>query len=142
MPTRRDDLLFGGANERDSLPRLRDHFATPSLEKTPHTYDLTDFVTPDGSLYVELKSRRIASGAYPTAIVGANKVREMKRRTAEGAKCYFAFCYTDGLFVIPYSDDVFDTFERNESYWRGRRDDCRSHSQSIVYIPIASLTKV
>ena len=142
MPTQADDLLFGGANESAALPLLRDHLADPTLQKTTNVYSITDFTTPNNSLYVELKSRRTRSDAYPTSIVGWNKICEMDRRTKEGAKCYFAFSYTDGLFVIPYDKELFDTFQHNHSYWRGARSDVVSRPQHIVLIPNRHLTKV
>jgi len=141
MPTQRDDLLFGGANESAALPLLQSHL-NPNLRKTTNTYSLTDFVTPDETLFVELKSRRCRSDAYPTSIVGYNKIREMDRRTREGAKCYVAFAYTDGLFVIEYEKDLFETFEHRDSFWRGARSDVVSRPQHVVLIPNRFLSRV
>jgi hypothetical protein len=89
-----------------------------------------------------LKSRRIPHDKHDTAIVGFNKVCDAEWRSNHGAECWFAFSYTDGIYAIKYSKEVFDAFERDEDYWRSDREDVVNKSQHIVLIPRECLTRL
>jgi hypothetical protein len=139
-----DDLSYGDKNEQSVLPLLQTlpHPAAPHLRKTAHKYSVLDFKDPEGRLFVELKSRRIAHDKHPTAIVGWNKVCDMEWRTQHGATGYFAFAYTDGVYAIKYEKAVFDTFEKDEDYWRSDREDCVNKAQHIILIPYEKLERL
>lgn len=139
-----DDLVFGGQKEDAVLPVLQSlpHPDAIHLRKTTGKYSILDFRDPQGRLFVELKSRRIAHDKHPTAIVGFNKVCDAEWRTQKGAECWFAFAYTDGIYAIKYEKVVFDAFEKDEDYWRSDREDCVNKAQHIVLIPHERLTRL
>ena len=99
-----------------------------------------DFENPNKTIFVELKSRRIKHNAYDTAIIGLNKIAFSDQLPE--AEFWFAFCYSDGLYVIKYDKEVFDTLEVRHDYRRGPRNDVHNNAQSVVFIPITLLTKV
>jgi len=137
MATQRNDIQFGTASEIANLDLLQ-NFLETTLERKGG-YAIFDYENPMRTVFVELKSRRIAHDKYPTAIIGENKVN-----ACDDPNCqyWFAFCYTDGVYVLKYDKTLFDTFERNHSYFRGERSDCYNREQSVVYIPINCLTKL
>ena len=144
MPTQAADLIFGGNNETGLLPLLQTlpHPNAKDLEKQPGKYAVMDFKDKNSTIYVELKSRRIPHNRYPTAILGWNKVCEAKWREANGAKSFFCWSYQDGVFYLPYNSTLFDTFQHEEDYQRGARDDCANSVQHIVLIPHTHLIKL
>lgn len=137
MPLRRDDLTFGFASEETNLNTLQTFFGTPL--KRQGGYSTMDYTNEGNTVYVELKTRRVPSSKYPTAIVGCNKVDYCKDANKT---YYFVFCYEDGLHYIKYEKELFDTFERDNNYFRGARADCYNPRQSIIHIPISKLSKV
>jgi hypothetical protein len=136
MATQRNDIQFGTASEIANLDLLQ-NFLETTLERKGG-YAIFDYENPTKTVFVELKSRRIAHDKYPTAIIGANKVAACD----DECQYWFAFCYTDGIYVIKYEKMLFDGFERNNSYLRGERSDCYNREQSVVYIPVEHLTKL
>jgi hypothetical protein len=136
-PTRAEDLRFGEASEIANKGLLEKFFGK-SLKKREGMATL-DFVDEGNTIFVELKTRRIRHDAYSTTLIGLNKVHDCNK---EGITYYFAYCYTDGLYYIRYDKALFDTFERDHSYKRGSRSDCRNTTSAIVYIPITYLKKM
>jgi hypothetical protein len=136
MPSQRDDITFGTASEIANIDLLQ-NFHDTTLERKGG-YAIFDYENPTKTIFVELKSRRIAHDRYPTAIVGENKVKACE----DDCQYWFAFCYTDGVYVVKYDKTLFDTFERNNSYFRGERSDCNNREQSVVYIPTEHLQKL
>jgi len=137
MATRANDLLFGRGSEWNNKGVLEKHLG---ITLSPMgTYDVFDFVNGNNTVYVELKTRRIPHDRYDTAIIGANKVDWCDDPT----KTYwFAYCYTDGIYIIKYDKKVFDTFERKNDFQRGVRSDCPNPLQKIVLIPVSALTPI
>ena len=74
-------------------------------------YWLMDFYNDD--LYIELKSRRNTYNKYNTTIIGSNKIDYVKTLNK---KSYFVFYFIDGLFLIEYSDNIFNSFDICEQY--------------------------
>jgi hypothetical protein len=92
----------------------------------------------DGNtFYLELKSRRIKHDKYPTAIIGANKVRY----AAQKDKVWFCWNYTDGIYGLKYDKKLFDTFECRD-FERGARPDHHNRPQEVYFIPHRHLTKL
>ena len=58
-------------------------------------YNLIDFYNDD--IYIELKLRRNTYQKYNSTIIGSNKINYLKTLNK---KCYFVFCYLDGLYYI------------------------------------------
>lgn len=141
VPTQANDITFGEQKEQDVnvLELLQDYLQT-TLQKKTQSYSVVDFENPSKTIMVELKSRRIPSTRYDTALIGTNKIafaEQMKEM-----EVWFAYCYTDGVFVIKYDKELFGDFDVNDNYRRGARPDCAPYDQSVVYIPIKHLTKI
>lgn len=136
--TQKDDLAFGKKNEEECVDMLEQY-----LETTLHhegSYAVLDFTNSDKTIFVELKSRRITSDTYDTALLGLNKVQAMDN--IDNMEYYIAFKYSDGLFTIKYEKELFDCYEVRKDYCRGPRVDCKNKPQDVVLIPIKDLTKI
>ncbi len=99
-----------------------------------------DFENPTKTVFVELKTRRIKHNTYDTTIVGLNKIAFCEQ--VGDVNYWFAFCYTDGIYVIKYDKELFDKFDVSHEYIRGPRNDVYNRPQSVAFIPVSLLTKV
>jgi hypothetical protein len=124
------DLLFGLKSEMDCLPLFKTIDA--DLQKLDK-YNKFDFGS--ANIAIELKTRRFHKNKYSTTIVGADKIEYIKSNPEK--TYYFAFCFTDGLFMIKYEKKLFDTFKKSECY---RAD--RGSSMGVIEIPISFLGKL
>lgn len=137
MASQHNDLEYGLMNEETVLQKLQQHFNTVFSRRGG--YATFDYVSIDGEIEVELKSRRITHDRYDSTIIGLNKVQYCND---PNKKYYFAFLYTDGLFIVRHDRSVFDGYERNDRFMRGVRDDCATTPQHIVLIPVEALERV
>jgi hypothetical protein len=138
-PTQKNDIAFGVKSEEANLDILQT-FLDTQLERKGG-YAVFDFENPQKTIFVELKSRRIKHNTYDTAIIGFNKVA-FANHFDDGTQFWFAFCYTDGVFVIKYNKAQFDEYEVRDDYVRGARNDTTNKPQKVVMIPIADLTEL
>lgn len=138
LPTQKNDLAFGEANEMTTHEVLEAYLDT-TLERKGG-YAVFDFENPTKTIFVELKSRRIKHDQYDTAIIGLNKIAFCDQ--VNDVDYWIAFCYTDGVFVIKFDKELFDGFEVRHNYQRGFRNDASNRPQSVVMIPTNLLTKV
>jgi hypothetical protein len=136
--TQKADIAFGEASEMTNLDILQ-NFLDTTLERKGG-YAVFDYENPSKTIFVELKTRRIRHDTYDTALIGLNKVAFCN--TINDVDYWFAYCYTDGIFVIKYDKELFDTFEVRHDYRRGPRDDVVNREQSVVLIPTEHLVKV
>ena len=134
----KNDIAFGTNSELMNHEMLQ-MFLDTTLERKGG-YAVFDFENPNKTIFVELKSRRIKHDTYDTAIIGLNKVAFSDN--IPDAEFWFAFCYLDGLYIIKYDKEVFDTLEVRHDYIRGARNDATNKPASVVFIPITLLTKV
>lgn len=136
MPTLKGDLEFGTKNEVTIHSTLENAFKKQLIRRGGYsTFDYDD----GGTFFVELKTRRINHDAYPTTLIGANKVSVASHNPSK--KYWFCFSYLDGLFGIEYDKELFDTFD-NSTYMRGPRPDCNNNVQQCYFIPIEKLQKL
>jgi hypothetical protein len=138
MATQKNDIAFGEKSEMTNLEVLQEFLQT-KLERKGG-YSVIDFENPAKTIMVELKTRRIPHDRYESALIGCNKIAFAEQM--KDIECWFAFCYTDGLYVIKYERELFEEFEISHSYKRSDRADCNNHEQSVVYIPVKHLSKV
>lgn len=138
-PTQKNDIAFGTKSEEANLDILQT-FLDTQLERKGG-YAVFDFENPTKTIFVELKSRRIGSRTYDTALIGFNKVA-FANHFDDGTQFWFAFCYTDGVFVIKYNKKQFDEYEVRNEYVRGARNDTTNKPQKVVLIPITDLTEL
>jgi hypothetical protein len=134
----KNDIAFGTNSELMNHELLQ-MFLDTTLERKGG-YAVFDFENPSKTIFVELKSRRIKHDTYDTAIIGLNKIAFSDH--IPDAEFWFAFCYLDGLYIIKYDKEVFDTLEVRHDYVRGARNDATNKPSSVVFIPIKLLTKV
>lgn len=138
MATQKEDIAYGKRNEEETINMLEDYLET-TLQHNG-SYAVLDFTNPTKTVFVELKSRRIRSDTYDTALIGLNKIKLMSE--TEEMEYYIAYKYLDGVFTIKYNRDQFDKYEVRYDYRRGDRSDCKNKVDTIVLIPITDLTKI
>lgn len=132
MSKKYSDLVFGKLKEIEIKEILEGYFNTTL--QTTSKYNLIDFQNDD--MYIELKSRRNTYSQYNTTIIGSNKIEYAKSLNKK--KCYFVFCFIDGLYYIEYSN-IFDSFDLCEEYIL--RDN-KKEMKINYHIPICLLKKI
>ena len=131
MSKKYSDLVFGKLKEIEIKEILEQYFNTKL--NTSSKYNLIDFYNDD--IYIELKSRRNTYQKYNTTIIGSNKIDYVKTLNK---KCYFVFCYLDGLYYIEYSN-IFDSFDICEEYiFRDGKKELKTN----YHIPIECLKRI
>ena len=108
MSKKQRDIAFGKINEREMLPLIDLVFGEkhhkellPSGEE--NEYDRHDFFNETHTKKKELKSRRISSKDYSTAIVNQSKIDHQDPKI----EYTYIWKYTDGLFFLPYDKTVW-----------------------------------
>jgi len=132
------DYDFGIANEIEVLELLNKEFNT-KLKRIEYQYSKLDYSNEDNTIYAELKSRRIDSTRFTTTLITTAKLDSIVEK--EGVKYYICFKFTDGLFYVEYTKELFDTFKRTlfKRAWRtGKVDTAKEH----FLVPIESLKKI
>jgi len=137
MASRREDITYGTQSEEVVLSKLNSFFKKDL--QLQGGFSVMDYCDKAKTTYFELKTRRLMRNQYPTTIIGANKIEFCKN---ENTDYYFVFSFLDGIYYIKYNKELFDTFERDDNYYRGRRTDCANVRQHIVHIPVSRLTKL
>ena len=138
MATQKEDIAFGKRNEDEKLNMLEDFLETTLQHQG--SYAVLDFMNPTKSVFVELKSRRVSSDRYDTALIGLNKIKLMSETS--DIEYHIVYKYLDGVFTIKYNKEQFDKYEVRYDYKRGNRSDCKNKADTIVLIPITDLTKL
>jgi len=134
--TQQKDLVFGYASEAVNRAVI-EQFLNTTLEKT-ESYSVMDWSDKNKTVYVELKTRRINHDAYPTAIIGANKVAFCSDPNKE---YYFCYSYLDGIYYIKYNAETFAQFQRDDNYQRSYRPDTSNNASKVIFIPVNLLTR-
>ena len=99
----KEDLLFGMMNEKNTKV-LVEELIGKSVKKYKNKYSVFDFYLEKDNntiMNIELKSRRNSSTAYPTQLIGCNKIdkgRALKQKLGEEYNTLYIFKLTDGLF--------------------------------------------
>lgn len=140
MANQRDDIRFGDVNEQRCKSAIEE-FLGITLIKNTDPYAVMDFSDEHKTVHVELKSRRIVHDKYETALIGRNKVEWCRKRPVTD-ECYFAYAYTDGVWIIRYDEERFNVFAGDPVFMRGGRTDVVNRSSDVVYIPINQLRMV
>lgn len=131
MATFKKDYQDGKEGELRVLPIITNYFKK-DISLTSKKTDVYDFKDTEGTVY-ELKTRNNKHNAYPTTIIGINKI--------QNNKCILLFDFSDGLYYIKYDKTLFDTFERN-MFVRNKRLDFRDTAKEYLFIPIDKLTLI
>lgn len=129
------DYAFGTANETPVQKKVEQFLETPLIRRG----GMSTFDYDNDKIFCEVKSRRIPHNAYPTAIIGANKVDEAQRNPKN--TYWFFFDYVDGLYGVKYDEEKFSQYERTD-YSRGDRADYHNRPQECVFIPSSDLVRI
>lgn len=128
------DIRFGTDKEKSLLATIQSKFGR-NITQSRHKYCLYDF--SDDDTVIELKSRHMTHNHYPTAIIGANKLKCFRKKVDAGKKVYLLFNYTDGLFYVEYTGkDIWECKSIN------RRDRGIDEISNVYHIPYKCLTKI
>lgn len=133
------DYALGTANEVPIQKKLEKFLGEPLVRRGGMALFDYDNNNETKMIFSEVKTRRIRHDAYPTAIIGANKVNEAQRNPNN--TYWFFFDYVDGLYGIKYDEEKFSEYERTE-YSRGDRADFHNRPQECFFIPSGDLTRV
>jgi hypothetical protein len=117
--------------QKQILPIIKEFF-NRDIKEIEARFSKYDF--QDEEYIYELKSRTNAYSAYPTTLEPADKIIENWK------KQIFLFKFTDGLYYINYSKELFDTFEKKE--YRRYRQDWNDKEKLYYFIPIDKLNKI
>jgi len=126
------DLKFGETKEESTKERLETYIGFP-LEKQPYNA-IFDYLSDEGKIAVELKSRRNTKNKYPTTMVGYNKIIEANKLIKDGYTIFFAFQFTDKLCFYKYTDENENWIQKG-----GRVDRGRPEIKQYYFIPTSSL---
>jgi hypothetical protein len=133
------DYALGTANEVPVQKKLETFLGEPLVRRGGMALFDYDNNNETKMVFSEVKTRRIRHDAYPTAIIGANKVNEAQRNPKN--TYWFFFDYVDGLYGIKYDEEKFSEYERTE-YSRGDRPDFHNRPQECFFIPSGDLTRI
>ena len=126
------DLKLGLGNEDLVYDKIKIKYGD-SLVKTKR-WNKIDYYNDD--VIIELKTRRNKYSAYPTTMIGKNKIDHMLESGKTAVGC---FSFTDGLYFIEIDKEKIDKFELKQG---GRFDRGRPELNQYYYIPIDMLTKM
>jgi hypothetical protein len=130
MRTFKDDYSFGIQQEDKILPTISKYF-NDNIIKSPSKTSRYDYIGTKN--YYEVKSRKNNYDAFPTTLIGANKVFTDNQ--------IFIFNFLDGIYYIQYDEKTFETFEK-KPFVRRSRCGIVDKEQLYYFIPCGRLTKV
>lgn len=123
------DEDFGFTQEKNLQPTIEKSLGCKLTRGDQ--YDVYDFYNDE--CLVELKSRRIKYGAYPTIMVGMNKLKHFESQQKD---CYVYFNFTDGLYQWKYNKNEY-TSGRTRRVDRGKTE-----VSNVAYVPIKYLKRI
>jgi hypothetical protein len=133
------DYALGTANEIPVMKRIEKFLGEPLVRRGGMALFDYDNNNETKMIFSEVKTRRIRHDAYPTAIIGANKVDEAQRNPNN--TYWFFFDYVDGLYGIKYDEEKFSHYMRCD-YSRGDRSDFHNRPQECFFIPSMDLVRI
>ncbi len=132
---------MGRMNENQYLPIFKEKYG--NLIKSDFKFDTIDFYGKD--FMIELKSRTCSSSSFTETMFGYNKLLKAKETLKKNNdyKVFFAFAFTDGLFVWEYNQNTFEiNGGENQKRIGGTKnrgyDDYKEH----YYIKMKNLIKI
>jgi hypothetical protein len=135
------DYAAGIAAEGTHKNELETFFGT-GLVKDTNRLSAFDFHNEAKTLFVELKTRNISHDRWPTALIGASKVEHAKRGLKEDPtkRYYFVWIYRDGIYYLPYEEELWSAFETGE-FQRNERADRTEVPCATTFIPHQALLR-
>jgi len=134
-----DDLAYGLIKENIIINNLRIFFPfytniMNTKQRHNNQYCSWDYECDDGNRF-ELKSRRLNSNAYSSALLSVHKADKNCSK-----KQYFIFNYTDRVLYIEYDQALFDTFDIRVV--RDYRIDRKGKEERCFEIPISCMKEL
>lgn len=114
-----DDLEFGLKEEERIRPLLEKYFKR-TLNKPENQFEKYDLKAK--GLRIEIKTRRLYHNAYNTAYITKYKTDYAKRASKYNKECFFVFNYIDGIYVVKYDMELFNTFKFKKIYVEKRNE--------------------
>ena len=101
------DVNFGKRNQDIVLKYLCLYFSnlfneTIEVKEFQNNSSRFDFYLAKKNILIELKSRRCTYEAYPTQIIGENKVKLAKKKMDNGYRVFYCFLLQDNLDLKVY----------------------------------------
>jgi len=127
-------LKYGRDLETEVLPIIKSAFQSNDIKVPKNKYSPYNFIDDKQQVLYELKSRTNKYMTYPTTMIQESKILNTHY------KQIFLFKFTDGLYYIEYSPELFNTFEKKE-YVQFRTDKV-DVNKLYFYIPIDQLKRV
>ena len=118
---KRKDLYLGLSMEKILQPVLENKFGKLNATKL---YDVFDY--ENEKFCIELKTRRVSFGDYPSLMFGYNKIKKAEK--IKDKDVYFFFKLKDGLYYWKYNDTQY------EKKLGGRNDRGFNEYKDCVYI--------
>lgn len=139
MPTYlKEDLRYGELNEIKYKSMLEKYFNCTLIntKDTLGRFCPWDFENKDGTIRIEIKSRRVAFTAYPTSVIGYSKL--FPAREFDG-DYYFCFVYKEGIYGVKYSKKFQDLQPKRFNRYNGevKRNIEIPCSWLTRYVPLA-----
>jgi len=126
------DLKLGLGNEDLVYDKIKMKYGDSMVKTT--RWNKIDYYNDD--VIIELKTRRNKYSAYPTTMIGKNKIDHMLESGKVAVGC---FSFTDGLYYIEIDKEKIEKFELKQG---GRFDRGRPELSQYYYIPIDMLIKM
>ena len=126
------DLKFGLDSEKACKSAIEEIVGC-KLSKTT-CYHSFDYENKEKKIFVELKTRRNKKNAYPTTMIGMNKIEKAIKFMQEGYVVYLAFCFSDQLCYLELNAGYIFNAQIG-----GRRDRGRAEMKKYAFIPIEDL---
>lgn len=131
MSSYSSDVAFGLQNQTTVRQLLNEVFGSDHVEQS--RYATFDYISSDGSRYVEVKSLRCASTQHPHALMGANKV-DAASTLHPNKTVIFVWVYSDGMYYTVYDPALFATFRRAGCI-RSNRSGITDFEADTVWVP-------
>lgn len=125
---------FGIENEVALLPKIQAFFNDETIRKTSSNFCPFDYEGNTG-LY-ELKTRRCKRTSYATTIFPGKKLRFQPNKPK-----ILLFSFVDGDFYIPYTPELFGTFQIENKQFRHDRGNIDT-AQEYIHIPVEQLLPI
>ena len=123
--TQNEDLEFGARGEAECIDRIS-RFLGRAIT-LQGGYSVLDI---DGEVCGDIKSRRVAYDAYPSFMVGLNKILRFQNSAKD---CYVFFNLLDDLYYVKYDSNLFSEFAPT-IFQRVRANQTDDPSE-VIYIP-------
>lgn len=137
------DITFGRNSETKSLIKIKKCLEDGSIKKFNNNFSVLDFKSRTHKTICEVKGRRNTKNAYPTTMIGLNKITEAIIKKEQGFQVFFFFDFKDGLYY--FNMDDWDTIESHKYYCCRLGGTFRrgiEESKKYCYVPVSLLKEV